>query len=326
MKGEENKISGQLQVNPRPPNLIYTDIQDFLQILNMPRCNHTFVTKRLYYLMYKWTAHVVQTWFHPVGTGEPFIFRVILTNNRNLTARLNVLRCLVQEFGFDINQRRRHDLSTILHIATWRNRTDITPTLLKLGADPRAVNVYLETPGQSVKQRAETDVLLFVYTSSGTSTNPNTEAAEQDGGSKLLKELAVKLTDTRAGRVLYQEYFSFEDSMDSPAVYELNTSSAQSAILAQVRNKGWRIRTAGFQLHRHLPMIARFMPALFREIGSETLDVATLIFFLNNYMCSRYFRQKNKPQSVVNLVTQGVNQATKVTQRIFEDFGKAPTG
>jgi hypothetical protein len=298
-------------------NPLYTDVQEFLQMMNMPRCNITYVIKRLYALVYKWSATTIQNWFHPVGTGEPFLFRVILTNNRNLPIRLGVLQCLVQEFGFDINQRRRHDLSTILHIATWRNRSDIIPVLLRLGANSKVVNVYLETPGQSVRHRAETDTLLFIYTSVNSRTPSRYENGREPGKQQQLKELAVKLTDMRASRVLYQEYFNFDT--DSPSVYLMNTLSAQTKIMNHIR--GSRVRTVGFHLHRHLPLLAYPMSELYREVSSDTLDVSSLIFFLNRYLCSRYFRQKNKTYNQVNLVTQGVNQAAKVTQRIIEDFG-----
>lgn len=315
------------------PNELYDNIQDFLQMLNLPHCPQNVLIKRLYSLIFKHSVETIQNWFHPSGTGEPFLFRVILTNNRNLQTRLAVLNCLVRDFGFDINQRRRHDLSTILHVATWRNRTDILPNLYCLGANPNMVNVYMETPGQSIQHRAQTDMLLFVHTNSTTpptyvknkeKINPDKEHKQISNSfsvSSVLKELAIKLTDARGNRVFYQHYFDFRPVIDNMDAYYFELKSAQSAILDQLQNRNCKIRTVGFQLHKHFFLLASAMPSLYKYINTDILDVHTLIFFLNTYMCSRYFRQKNKPKSTSSLVVQGVNQAVKVTQRILEDFG-----
>ena len=292
--------------------MVCDDIHNFLQLLNQPRVLVHNIIRRLYALIYKHSTHVIRTWFHPSTSGEPFLFRVVLTNNRNLEARIAVLTCLVRNFDFDINQKRRNDLSTVLHIAMWRNRTDLIPVLLQLGADPRVVNVYMETPNQSVNYRQQTDTLMFIHTSSCTTDNAQ---------SPVLKELAVKLTDNKAQRVLYQQYFNFSDVLCNPEMYTINLNSVQSTILTHIKGNNFNVTSVGFHLHKHLPLIQLYLPLVYGEIHNEVMDVTTLISFLNTYMCSRYFRQKNKHNNMASLVLQGVNQAVKVTQRILEDFG-----
>eukprot|EP00732_Lithocolla_globosa_P005932 Lithocolla_globosa_v1_NODE_6506_length_1076_cov_5.807052.p1 type:complete len:318 gc:universal NODE_6506_length_1076_cov_5.807052:99-1052(+) len=67
--------------------------------------------------------------------------------------KLKALRCLVKEYGMDINSQRPSDKCTPLHLSGWYKNPQMIDLLLELGADDKILNGYGEDASKTLETR-----------------------------------------------------------------------------------------------------------------------------------------------------------------------------